>query len=131
MSEEIKSLKDYISTTKNKIFTTFKIETISNLIIYYEDLQQKVKQLEKENEYLKMSNPEQNMEHFRIVNENKRKIDMLRKENHQLENIRKEAIGYIKSVYIPELQEGHICINYKETDYLLNILNKGGISKYE
>ena len=65
------------------------------------------------------------MEHFRIVNENKRKIDMLRKENHQLENIRKEAIGYIKSVYIPELQEGHICINYKETDYLLNILNKG------
>lgn len=90
-----------------------------------EDLQQKVKQLENENKYLKMSNPEQNMEHFRIVNENKRKIDMLRKENHQLENIRKEAIGYIKSVYIPELQEGHICINYKETDYLLNILNKG------
>lgn len=125
MSEEIKSLKNYISTTKNEIFTTFKIETISNLIIYYEDLQQKVKQLEKENEYLKMSNPEQNMEHFRIINENKRKIDMLRKENHQLENIRKEAIGYIKSVYIPELQEGHICINYKETDYLLNILNKG------
>ena len=65
MSEEIKSLKNYISTTKNEIFTTFKIETISNLIIYYEDLQQKVKQLEKENEYLKMSNPEQNMEHFR------------------------------------------------------------------
>ena len=46
MSEEIKSLKNYISTTKNEIFTTFKIETISNLIIYYEDLQQKVEQLE-------------------------------------------------------------------------------------
>lgn len=94
MSEEIKSLKDYISTTKNKIFTTFKIETISNLIIYYEDLHQKVEQLEKENEYLKMSNPEQNMEHFRIVNENKRKIDMLRKENHQLEkeNIKQKEI---------------------------------------
>lgn len=59
-----------------------------------EDLQQKVKQLEKENEYLKMSNPEQNMEHFRIVNENKRKIDMLRKENHQLEeeNIKQKEI---------------------------------------
>ena len=96
MSEEIKSLKNYISTTKNEIFTTFKIETISNLIIYYEDLQQKVKQLEKENEYLKMSNPEQNMEHFRIVNENKRKIDMLRKENHQLENIRKEQEKELK-----------------------------------
>ena len=96
MSEEIKSLKNYISTTKNEIFTTFKIETISNLIIYYEDLQQKVEQLEKENEYLKMSNPEQNMEHFRIVNENKRKIDMLRKENHQLENIRKEQEKELK-----------------------------------
>ena len=53
MSEEIKSLKNYISTTKNEIFTTFKIETISNLIIYYEDLQQKVEQLEKENDKLK------------------------------------------------------------------------------
>lgn len=46
MSEEIKSLKNYISTTKNEIFTTFKIETISNLIIYYEDLQQKGEQQE-------------------------------------------------------------------------------------
>lgn len=53
MSEEIKSLKNYISTTKNEIFTTFKIETISNLIIYYEDLQQRVEQLEKENKELK------------------------------------------------------------------------------
>ena len=87
-----------------------------------EDLQQKVEQLENENEYLKMSNPEQNMEHFRIVNENKRKIDMLRKENHQLENIRKEAIEYINSYkndYAP----------YELSDYnvreILNILNKG------
>ena len=47
MSEEIKSLKNYISTTKNEIFTTFKIETISNLIIYYEDLQQKLKSISK------------------------------------------------------------------------------------
>lgn len=115
-AKEIKSLKNYISTTKNEIFTTFKIETISNLIIYYEDLQQKVKQLENENEYLKMSNPEQNMEHFRIVNENKRKIDMLRKENHQLENIRKEAIEYI---------ENKMELTKECPQDLLNILNKG------
>ena len=122
MSEEIKSLKNYISTTKNEIFTTFKIETISNLIIYYEDLQQKVEQLEKENEYLKMSNPEQNMEHFRIVNENKRKIDMLRKENHQLENIRKEAIEYINKMWLAKLTPGTV----SDTKFdLLNILNKG------
>ena len=52
-------------------------------------------------------------------------IEDLQQKVEQLENIRKEAIGYIKSVYIPELQEGHICINYKEADDLLNILNKG------
>ena len=127
MSEEIKSLKDYISTTKNKIFTTFKIETISNLIIYYEDLQQKVKQLEKENEYLKMSNPEQNMEHFRIVNENKRKIDMLRKENHQLENIRKEAIEEIQRVLDIWTNKPNE-IATLDLEYLLNILNKGSES---
>ena len=87
MSEEIKDifecLKKYANLTPDAIDDLYYLEgTI-------EDLQQKVEQLEKENEYLKMSNPEQNMEHFRIVNENKRKIDMLRKENHQLENIRK------------------------------------------
>ena len=128
MSEEIKSLKNYISTTKNEIFTTFKIETISNLIIYYEDLQQKVEQLEKENEYLKMSNPEQNMEHFRIVNENKRKIDMLRKENHQLENIRREAIDYMKEfIFEPLLiNEDRKLIMFNENlKNFENILNKG------
>ena len=124
MSEEIKSLKEYISTTKNEIFTTFKIETISNLIIYYEDLQQKVKQLENENEYLKMSNPEQNMEHFRIVNENKRKIDMLRKENHQLKNIRKEAIEEIQRVLDIWTNKPNE-IATLDLEYLLNILNKG------
>lgn len=96
-------------------------------------LQQKVEQLEKENEYLKMSNPEQNMEHFRIVNENKRKIDMLRKENHQLENIRKEAIEYIGTDITARALE-QLCTNYqlevsllfvKIADDLLKILNKG------
>ena len=88
----------------------------------YKDLQQKVKQLEKENEYLKMSNPEQNMEHFRIVNENKRKIDMLRKENHQLENIRKEAIEYVNKMWLAKLTPGTV----SDTKFdLLNILNKG------
>lgn len=52
-------------------------------------------------------------------------LDIAVKNKIELENIRNEAIGYIKSLYIPELQEEHICINYKETDYLLNILNKG------
>lgn len=40
--EELKALKDHIKTTKNNIFATFKVENISNLIIYYEDLQQRI-----------------------------------------------------------------------------------------
>ena len=88
MSDEIKSLKDYISTTKNEIFTTFKIETISNLIIYYEDLQQKVE---------------------------------------QLENIRKEAIEYIRHEWFKREQVGiaPLDFSYEELQNLLNILNKG------
>ena len=92
------------------------------------NLQQKVEQLENENEYLKMSNPEQNMEHFRIVNENKRKIDMLRKENHQLENIRKEAIDYMKEfIFEPLLiNEDRKLIMFNENlKNFENILNKG------
>ena len=99
MSEEkikINKLDGSITFINNGIsFSQFGIaKEILDLIT---NLQQRVEQLENENEYLKMSNPEQNMEHFRIVNENKRKIDMLRKDNHQLENIRKEAIEYLTS----------------------------------
>lgn len=90
MSEEIKII------TLGDIFKNIETEEKAfKFKDYIKDLQQKVKQLEKENEYLKMSNPEQNMEHFRIVNENKRKIDMLRKENHQLE---KEVNKYQKEL---------------------------------
>ena len=40
--------------------------------------------LQQENEYLKKNNPEQNIEHFRIIKENKRKINNLREENKTL-----------------------------------------------
>ena len=43
--------------------------------------------LQEENEFLKLNNPEMNMEHFRIIKENKRKIDNLRKENHRLKEL--------------------------------------------
>ena len=118
MSEEInKNFKGLYDTSKTTFITdrteptrfyepevkTPRIKNVSYSINFdkkelykqIDDLQQKVKQLENENEYLKMSTPEQNMEHFRIVNENKRKIDMLRKENHQLE---KEVNKYQKEL---------------------------------
>ena len=47
-------------------------------------LYKRVLELEEENKYLKMSNPEQNLEHFRIVGENQRKIKNLRYTNKQL-----------------------------------------------
>lgn len=50
----------------------------------YADEVLKNAKLKEENEFLKLNNPEQNIEHFRIVKENKRKIDSLRKENKKL-----------------------------------------------
>lgn len=142
MSEEIKEilyLQNYIDKYKsdekaiikgNRLTTPAMLDylEVKALLNYITSLQQKVEQLEKENEYLKMSNPEQNMEHFRIVNENKRKIDMLRKENHQLENIRKEAIEYINKMWLAKLTPGTV----SDTKFdLLNILNKGEKERIE
>ena len=174
MSEEIEYPSKERERAKVNVKVSAEVNTylhdLYNQIQYefceqYEDeikyLQQKVEQLENENEYLKMSNPEQNMEHFRIVNENKRKIDMLRKEKkkkekevneyqkelekadsitqscifqgkqeskisfrnclnrlEQLENIRKEAIEYVKNDSY--FDGSGICAND-----LLKILNKG------
>lgn len=49
-------------------------DTTDKILDYITNLQQ-------ENEYLKKNNPEQNIEHFRIIKENKRKINNLREEN--------------------------------------------------
>lgn len=49
MSEEEKqSLKKYISTTRKKIFGTFKIETISNLLVCFEEQQKEIERLNKQ-----------------------------------------------------------------------------------
>ena len=123
MSEE-----EFLNRILNKIAKEFGYDTASTLELMFMTREKKVEQLEKENEYLKMSNPEQNMEHFRIVNENKRKIDMLRKENHQLENIRKEAIDYMKEfIFEPLLiNEDRKLIMFNENlKNFENILNKG------
>ena len=63
---------------------------IGNKVCYCvdKDLIDYITNLQQENEFLKLNNPEMNIEHFRIVKENKRKIDNLRKEN---EILRKNA----------------------------------------
>ena len=75
----------------------------------FDDLQQKVEQLEKENEELKYLVDNSNIMKAFIAEHNKAE---------QLENIRKEAIEYIKS---DSCFDGSIIC---EKD-LLNILNKG------
>ena len=46
-----------------------------------------IQELREENEFLKLNNPEMNIEHSRYVKENKRKIDNLRLVNKRLNNI--------------------------------------------
>ena len=64
---------------------------IPNMIpVIEEQLREKDKEIERlkeENEFLKLSNSEMNLEHWRVVDENKRKIENLRKQNKRLNNI--------------------------------------------
>ena len=99
MSEEI----------KEKIKAYYIANDIDKILNYITNLQQKVEQLEKENEKLKyLADDSKTMKAF-IVEHNK---------VEQLENIRKEAIEYIKSDSY--FDGSSMCAND-----LLNILNKG------
>lgn len=79
MNEEIKeileALKPYNDIKEYPLYLNRKQQDL--LYDYITNPQQ-------ENEFLKLNNPEMNIEHFRIVKENKRKIDNLRKENKRL-----------------------------------------------
>ena len=86
MNEDIKEILEHLSATQkiNNGWTSFSVEECKGLYNYITNLQE-------ENEFLKLNNPEMNIEHFRIVKENKRKIDNLRKENKHLKETIKEA----------------------------------------
>ena len=92
------------------------------------NLQQKVEQLEKENNELKRKNRANND----LVPYFKNKIKEKTKKIKQLENIRKEAIEYIENNWITyndskdftEFNE-ELPVFIKEINILLNILNKG------
>lgn len=73
--ENCKVLLDYITNLQQEI---------NKLTAESTEWESKYYDLQQENEFLKLNNPEQNMEHFRIIKENKRKIDNLRKENKKL-----------------------------------------------
>ena len=82
MKDEIKEILDNLYRFRNEDnkFQPEDILTIEDvwLLLDY------ITNLQEENEFLKLNNPEMNIEHFRIIKENKRKIDNLRKENERL-----------------------------------------------
>ena len=92
MKDEIKEILEWLSD--NDIYVEdngYQYKRISlretKLLLDY------ITNLQEENEFLKLNNPEMNMEHFRIIKENKRKIDNLREENKRL----KEEIEILTS----------------------------------
>ena len=58
-----------------------------------------IKELKEENNFLKLNNPQMNLEHFRVVKENKRKIDNLRLVNKRLNNIINKLEKELKEDY--------------------------------
>lgn len=56
----------------------------------FDEIIKEHKQLRTENEFLKLSNPEQNIRHWEVINENRRKIGNLRKQNKELKEQNKE-----------------------------------------
>lgn len=105
-------MSEEIINSISKCFTmNVDLEGLKKLEEYITNLQQKVEQLEKENEELKRN--------CNIGNEN---LTFYRNQCKQLENIRKEAIKLIK-----KYQRNDEFLNFNEwqTRDLLNILNKG------
>lgn len=80
-----------------------------------------IEQLEKENKFLRLDNPNANIKHFEMLKENKRKIDNLRYQNEQLQNNRDKAIEYIEK-YKREGMGEEWFETSTPVSYLLNIL---------
>ena len=81
MNNEIKEILDIMKKCYD-----LKDENFDNYITLYQLglLLDYITNLQQENEYLKKNNPDQNIEHFTIIKENKRKINNLREENKTL-----------------------------------------------
>lgn len=155
MNNEIKEILDkYLNSLISYPFQRkdkeYILDCITNLQDQVNALVNVKDKLLEENEYLKMNNPEQNMKHFKIINENKRKINNLREQNIDLkqENERlkikllqeqnianyksriEKAIEYVKNempyLEMPDdfYEDNHKMVEYDKND-LLNILQGG------
>ena len=128
MSEEIKEIyqddEELIVRYKDGTFRTFNDLTI-DVLNYITNLQQRVEQLEKENQKLKKAVKEKviatcnTCEDYGICPHSYREYD--------LENIRKEAIKLIKEDACYDEDWNRCCddLSLSVCDEVLNILNKG------
>ena len=115
MSEEIKEILDWLKDyNRDRPFGTsiYDRKILSN---YITNLQQKVEQLEKEN--IKQKEIIENLTTMTVCGDKKQIKNTAQYKLEQLENIRKEAIEYLKEF-------GFYGYNKNWQD-LLNILNKG------
>lgn len=98
----------------------FGLEDLHILKIYITSLQQKVEQLEKEN--IRQKEIIENLTTMTVCGDKKQIKNTAQCKLEQLENIRKEAIEYIKDWQsFPHTN----CTTHNELKNLLNILNKG------
>ena len=111
---------DTLTFNQEKVFNEF-VENVIDPIEQCQELQKEVDKLKKENEFLKLNNPEMNIEHFRVIKENKRKINNLRAENKRLKNIINELENMISIKYIRATNEEDYDI---ETDDIKELLDR-------
>ena len=108
-SNEVYQLLDYITNLQEKYD-----KALTDLV---HESHKRI-ELEQENKFLKLNNPEMNMEHFRIIKENKRKIDNLREENKRL----KELCDKYEEEHSTKFNEW--VFDKRENEKLNNVINE-------
>lgn len=76
--------------SKDTITVNMNVYDIPILVEQLNKLEQETQQLKNKIEFLELSNPEQNIRHWEIINENRRKIGNLRKQIKDLKELEKE-----------------------------------------
>ena len=102
-------LKNYITNLEN--INKDNEDTIIDKKECIEALKDSLTNLQEENKFLKLNNPEMNIRHFAMIKENKRKIDNLRVENKRLNNIINELEKDLKKYdleYLYETYDTHL-----------------------
>ena len=96
MAIEFDGKGNIVSTTEDGVIAV-KLYSMQKQI---DEKDKEIERLKEENNFLKLNNPQMNLEHFRVVKENKIKIDNLRRVNKRLNNIINELEKWLKEKQI-------------------------------